>query len=586
MLKQREDTSLRTQLISLVCLVTLIPFVIGQWLSYRQTADVIEQNLTEQTQLNLQQMEKTLDATLASYEDLLYQMYTDDTMVDLVNKLVAGKDMAVSRNQLQRSIREKAYAKPHLQAITVLFEDGSYTTYDKLLAAATQSTWLDTWDAKELYQQVASTNSTHYFPTSYAITLMDQPRYLFHIAHRVIDYRHVDHRYAVVILSIDEALLSEICNEEWADDRHDNAYHLLTDAHGAVVSGPSDELVGKPSAQIGSVLHNSNLLKTDARYNERTGWTLHYVQDLSAFYAQLRRQQQYILAIMMGSVLVLIGAIMMTIRLLTRSVDVVTGAMQQAAKGDLSVRIPKSARMPKETVIIAGQFNVMMDDINQLMREVKESSEQQRNAEIAMLEAQINPHFLYNTLDTINWMAIDHDAYDVSNAITSLARILRSGIESSNRVVSVREEMTWLRQYISLQQIRLKNSLDVRMEVPDELMDLPIHKLLFQPFVENAILHGFEGVHRIHELCISLKRENDELIVSILDNGRGMTQEQCAALEDGTHMEGSKHHIGVRNAMQRMRMYYGQAVRIHISSALNEGTRITLYLPIEKEEAA
>ena len=107
MLKRREDTSLRTQLISLVCLVTLIPFVIGQWLSYRQTADVIEQNLTEQTQLNLQQMEKTLDATLASYEDLLYQMYTDDTMVDLVNKLVAGKDMAVSRNQLQRSIRER-----------------------------------------------------------------------------------------------------------------------------------------------------------------------------------------------------------------------------------------------------------------------------------------------------------------------------------------------------------------------------------------------------------------------------------------------------------------------------------------------
>lgn len=98
------SASLRTQLITLVCLVTLIPFAVGQWLSYRQTAAVIRENMDEQTRLNFQQMEKTLDATLASYEDLLYQIYTNDTVVELVNKLATGEDVALSRNQLRREI--------------------------------------------------------------------------------------------------------------------------------------------------------------------------------------------------------------------------------------------------------------------------------------------------------------------------------------------------------------------------------------------------------------------------------------------------------------------------------------------------
>lgn len=144
------SASLRTQLITLVCLVTLIPFAVGQWLSYRQTAAVIRENMDEQTRLNLQQMEKTLDATLASYEDLLYQIYTNDTVVELVNKLATGEDVALSRNQLRREIQEKVFAKPYLGAITVLLEDGSYSTYDKLLASSTSSTWLDGWNSEEM----------------------------------------------------------------------------------------------------------------------------------------------------------------------------------------------------------------------------------------------------------------------------------------------------------------------------------------------------------------------------------------------------------------------------------------------------
>lgn len=588
---KHAPASLRTQLIVLVCLVTLLPFSVGQWLSYRHTATVVQENMSDKSAQNVQQMKKTLDATLASYEDLLYQLYTDDTIVALVNQLVSGTDVAMGNNQLRRAIQGKAFVKPYLQAITVLFDDGVWSSYDKLTASATRSSWLDRWDKQALFDSVASTNDTHYFSTAYAMSVMDQPQFLFHIAHRVIDYRRLENRYGIIILSVDEKLLASICNEAWQSGGTADSFHLLTDGNGQVVAAPRQEMIGQTleaddetgiNYARASGLLDSDELTVDSIPVERTGWTLYYFQDQSLLYGELVRQQSLTLWTMLASMVVLVIAIIMLIRLLTRSLGVVTTAMQKAAGGDLSARVVQDIPMPQETAMIARQFNAMMDDINALMEDVKSASKQQRNAEIAMLEAQINPHFLYNTLDTINWMAIDQDAYDVSNAITALAQILRYGIENSNQVVTVRQELDWLKQYLTLQQIRLKNTLEVHINAPEDTQELPVHKLLFQPFVENAILHGFEGVKRTHMLNISIDKEAGLLRVSIHDNGKGMTQAQCDALmsNDGST---DKHHIGVRNAVQRIRMYYGSNAEVSVSSTPGEGTDVTLLLPVTGE---
>lgn len=179
--------------------------------------------------------------------------------------------MALSRNQLRREIQEKVFAKPYLGAITVLFEDGSYSTYDKLLASSTSSTWLDGWDSAAMYSQVASTNTTHYFPSAYAITLMDQPHYLFHIAHRVIDWRHVENRNAIIILSVEETLLSDICNEEWRGGEAGSAYFLLTDADDHIVSGPLADMVGLLREEAPSLLEGGRSARKPSFTSARDG---------------------------------------------------------------------------------------------------------------------------------------------------------------------------------------------------------------------------------------------------------------------------------------------------------------------------
>ena len=208
-----------------------------------------------------------------------------------------------------------------------------------------------------------------------------------------------------------------------------------------------------------------------------------------------------------------------------------------------------------------------------------------KDIEFQALQAQINPHFLYNVLDTINWMAIDRDEYDISNAIGALATILRYAIVNSNAEVTVRDELEWLKKYVYLQQFRLKNQFTCVIDADADVMEDRIHKLLLQPFVENAIIHGFEGKQSEACLKISVKEEDQRLAVYISDNGKGMEADMVEQFN--REMFGKRqtgHHIGMENAITRLHMYYGEAGEIHIVSAPGEGATICIRIPLVTEE--
>ena len=177
-------------------------------------------------------------------------------------------------------------------------------------------------------------------------------------------------------------------------------------------------------------------------------------------YQEISSQQRITIAVVLLSIVVLLAIIFLITGRLTRSIGTVVAAMNAAAAGELSARIDIDRTMPLEIEEIASNFNIMIEKIGALIREVQAASTKQRNAEIAAIEAQVNPHFLYNTLDTINWMAIDRDEFEISDAIGALAEILRYGIDDSNGVVEIRQEVEWLKNYVSLQQTRLKDAFD------------------------------------------------------------------------------------------------------------------------------
>jgi two-component system, sensor histidine kinase YesM len=213
-------------------------------------------------------------------------------------------------------------------------------------------------------------------------------------------------------------------------------------------------------------------------------------------------------------------------------------------------------------------FNQMAVRIDQLIVQVNEQNRRKREAEIQVLQEQINPHFIYNTLDIMNWHAIESGAHGVSHMLSLLGKMLRIGLSSGASFINVQREMEHLHCYAELQKIRYQQQIQFIISVPETLHHYYIPKLIIQPFVENSLLHG---LHSSDSGMIRISGSEDEnsLYFVIEDDGEGMDVE--AAL----HRE----HNGIRNVHERIQLYFGEKYGVEISSKLNYGTKVTVSLP-------
>lgn len=585
--KKFDKRSIKTRLVAAFIATSVLPVLLVNIISYYNTSKLVHDKVVSMMQANLQQTKVTVDVWLDSYEDILFQIYTDDAIVDLVDKINAGEDIANNRKMLRKNLRGLFYTKDYVKSISIITASGELIFYDQLTASTTNTSWMESipLSQADIYKSISSDNKTHLFTTGEGVVFGSNSYYLFHIGHRIIDYRKVDKQCGVVMVSIDERLLKEICSSSMED-----GVNFFVDSRGFIVSCFDESKIGVPifseyatekekKSACCNLVKQSGLLGggellTYTIYDDKTGWTIVRVTNQEELISNLHKQQQMIICITLASLVIVLFVISSQIMRMTNSIKKVVEAMKLAGKGNLNVKVSPDKDRPTEIEIIADEFNSTMDKL-------KISTEKQKNAEIMALEAQINPHFLYNTLDTLNWMAIDKDEYDISNNITALASILRYGITNSNGVVKISEEVQWLKQYIFLQQNRLKNAFECNMRVEPELMDLPIHKLLLQPFIENAILHGFEGVSRTHVLNVEMRREEDTICIKIEDNGCGMTEDMVWEVNHGIFGNAeSKRHIGMENAITRIRMYYGEKAVVRIESEADQGTRVNICIPL------
>jgi two-component system sensor histidine kinase YesM len=272
-----------------------------------------------------------------------------------------------------------------------------------------------------------------------------------------------------------------------------------------------------------------------------------------------------------------------TIQNIKKSSKSITNGIREVEKGNLDIQLPIYGK--DEFGEIAENLNNMTEKIRNLIGQVQTMADEKRDAEITALEAQINPHFLYNTLDSINWLAISHKEYEVSQMLCDLAAILRYSVGNINHQVSIREVGEWLGHYIELQQMRYHHSFTYEGNIDPKIEGVQIHKLLIQPFMENALVHGFDGIERGGILRVDIfPSENGQLVnIIIEDNGKGMKPELVKELNREPETSSKTGGIGMFNVFSRMRMYYGEECSWKISSEENIGTVVTLVLPIREE---
>lgn len=223
---------------------------------------------------------------------------------------------------------------------------------------------------------------------------------------------------------------------------------------------------------------------------------------------------------------------------------------------------------------MAQQIQVLMDD-------VVAEHESKRKSEFDTLQSQINPHFLYNTLDIIVWMIENEQQSQAVKAVTALARFFRISLSKGKSIIPVRDELEHVRNYLMIQEMRFKNRFTYDIQAEEEVLELGSLKLMLQPLVENAIYHGMEFMDGDGEIIICAYLEEDSLYFSVSDNGLGMTKERVDSLLTAVNpvISGRGSGIGVKNVNERIHLYFGEEYGLRIESEPDEGTTIYIRIP-------
>ena len=581
------------KLICAFVLVSILPLILIQTFTSQINKRQMTEKIDELMVSNLTQISERVDLNMEIYTSLLYQIYKDESIIENIKFLTDENESkrAVSYNRIVKRFRQYRNSNEGIRSLSVVCPDGTSVLYDFSTDSSVNTIWNEYSDMRESSPYINAVDKPGMVITdTMDFSSAENAGHFFHISKRMFDFDHLDEgSIATVIISVDQKVLSSICNK---GGKENQSINFIINKDNEVVSYPDEDFTGnsinpklnmEKFVKVTGYLADKNMAINQYE-DESTGWIFCNAYDRDYMLKDLTSTQQTQLGIMFLLLGFAVVMILYTVRTLDASVKSVVLGMQEVQKGNLDVVVP--VKSFDEIGVIADNFNDMTVKVKALIRQVTDAKEKQKNSEIRALEAQINPHFLYNTLDSINWMAIEKDEYEISKMIRNLSVILRYSVNKSNQLVTIKELADWLEKYVSLHQMRFDDAFSCNIHVDEQVYEKKVYKLLLQPFVENAILHGFKEMESggLLQIDIMQPEEGDGITVIIEDNGKGMDPELLKSFnnkEEAIRDDGRS--IGLHNAFARMNMYYGEEATWNISSIPGMGTVITLRLPTVKE---
>lgn len=374
-----------------------------------------------------------------------------------------------------------------------------------------------------------------------------------------------------------------------------NSLYVINDLTGKVIFSPQNNLLGLNDQDIlNSEIRNQLSEDSGVFYITRsrrkllvvytksslTGWTTLSVIPQSEILRAFSLASHKILGITVFLILVLILLVFVFSDLLTKNIVTLTGHVKGINEENLD--FPLTLKGNDEINELALQFKSMLSRIRQLLEEVKTSEAQKRKAEISALQFQMNPHFLYNALNTIKFLATLQGIENIEHAAESLSSLMHTNMDG-RAYLTVAEDAAFIKSYLSIQKYRYTSAFTVSIHYSEETTGLLIPKLLVQPLVENALKHGLSTEQANGIILISYQTEDGKLHVRVEDNGIGITEERLAEIFT-YRQNNSAGHIGIRNIQERIKLLFGNSYGIHIESQPGIFTRFDLYIPLLKKE--
>jgi two-component system sensor histidine kinase YesM len=368
-----------------------------------------------------------------------------------------------------------------------------------------------------------------------------------------------------------------------------SGYVFILNGAGEIVYHPRQQLIyGRlKSERISEVLAlNGGSLKTtidgrDVLYtttsSEQTGWTIVAVSYLDELFGSSRQTEYYFLMLSLLAFVAAIGVASVLARNFSRPIESLRRSMQEVESGNFDIDITVNAS--NEISQLAHDCDIAVKKVRDLIEQNRQEQELKRRLELRALQGQINPHFLYNTLDSIIWMIELGENERAISMTSSLARFFRLGVSRGSETITLRTEIEYVETYLAIQKQRYQDKLSYELSFAPGLYDRTIPKLLIQPLVENAIYHGIKNMAGPGLIRIIGDLEKDAIVIRICDNGVGMPPEQLEALKEGKIEPSRNRGVGVRNVQERIRLYFGPGYGVEFQSAPGEGTTASVRIP-------
>jgi two-component system sensor histidine kinase YesM len=368
-----------------------------------------------------------------------------------------------------------------------------------------------------------------------------------------------------------------------------SGYVFILKGSGEIVYHPRQQLIYSrlKSERISEVLAlNGGSLRTaiDGREvlytttsSDQTGWTIVAVSYLDELFGGSRQTEYYFLMLSLLAFVAAIGVASVLARNFSRPIESLRRSMQAVESGNFDIDITVNAS--NEISQLAQDCDIAVKKVRDLIEQNRQEQELKRRLELRSLQAQINPHFLYNTLDSIIWMIELGENERAITMTSSLARFFRLGISRGSETISLRTEIEYVETYLAIQKQRYQEKLSYELSFAPGLYDRKILKLLIQPLVENAIYHGIKNKDGPGLIRIIGDLEGDAIVIRICDNGVGMHTEQLEALREGKIEPSQGRGVGVRNVQERIRLYFGPGYGVEFQSAPGAGTTASIRIP-------
>lgn len=579
--------SIQSVIFLAVSVLVLFAVLIVTIVSMRYTRSSIFENSVVYTRTIIHQMNQNIDSyinymdniasMLAESEDVQYYLFSDLGIEEYRKRLL---------NQYSAILK----GRDDIKNLGILRIGGKY-----LINEGTQpfNTYLDI-EKQEWYQEAMDSAGESCLTSSHVQHVIKGERpWVITLSRRIPNtINESGYGDGVFFIDLNYSAISELCDQNSIGEK---GYVFILDEDGNIVYHPQQQqLYNELQTENIDIVMNadSDMVLTDdsdsgkmytISRSEKTGWTVVGCMNVGELLRSSKEAQSIYLLTAIVLVVVALVLSSMIARNITLPLQRLRDSMARVQEGDFETA---DVEVVSENEIgsLTTSFNVMTHRIQELMEQNIYEQEEKRKSELKALQSQINPHFLYNTLDSIIWMAEGKKNEEVVLMTASLARLLRQSISNEDELVSVGQEVEYARSYLTIQKMRYKDKLEFQIDVAPEICSVQIIKLVLQPIIENAIYHGLKYKESKGLLIVRGYRKEENAVLEIIDNGVGMDRETLEHIFERHKVNYHSNGVGVYNVQKRLQLYYGNDYGIAYQSEKGKGTTATIIIPIPKKQ--